>query len=450
MNITKTQSDDLNAVIKIQLSKEDYASRVENVLKDYQKKVVIDGFRKGKTPMGIVRKIYGKAILLEEINKVLGDALNNYIKENDLHILGEPLPSESEQKELNFDDENFEFAYDIALSPEVNVKLSKREKVPYYVIKVDDEMIDKQIEGMCKNSGEMIPVEEIEGSEYLKGEIIELDEEGKAKDNGVRNEDASFSLMYVKDEETVAAFKGAKKGQEVKFNAVKAFPNKTDFANMLGVSKEIAENVNPQFCFVINEIKRYVDAEVNQELFDKVYGKDTVKSVEEFRQKVKSDIENQLKGHTEYRFTIDAREKLLKKNEDVALPEAFLKRWILAVNKEMKAEEVEKDFEGYRDEFKWQVLKTALIQEFGLKIEQEDLKAVAREVAAAQLQQYGLYGLTNEQLDGFAVKLLEDEKQRQHLYERAVDNKVFTAVKENVKLEEEEIAMADFEKLFQK
>lgn len=450
MNITKTQSDDLNAVIKIQLSKEDYASRVENVLKDYQKKVVIDGFRKGKTPMGIVRKIYGKAILLEEINKVLGDALNNYIKENDLHILGEPLPSESEQKELNFDDENFEFAYDIALSPEVNVKLSKREKVPYYVIKVDDEMIDKQIEGMCKNSGEMIPVEEIEGSEYLKGEIIELDEEGKAKDNGVRNEDASFSLMYVKDEETVVAFKGAKKGQEVKFNAVKAFPNKTDFANMLGVSKEIAENVNPQFCFVINEIKRYVDAEVNQELFDKVYGKDTVKSVEEFRQKVKSDIENQLKGHTEYRFTIDAREKLLKKNEDVALPEAFLKRWILAVNKEMKAEEVEKDFEGYRDEFKWQVLKTALIQEFGLKIEQEDLKAVAREVAAAQLQQYGLYGLTKEQLDGFAVKLLEDEKQRQHLYERAVDNKVFTAVKENVKLEEEEIAMADFEKLFQK
>lgn len=450
MNITKTQNDDLNAVIKIQLSKEDYASRVENVLKDYQKKVVIDGFRKGKTPMGIVRKIYGRAILLEEINKVLGDALNNYIKENDLHILGEPLPSESEQKELNLDDENFEFAYDIALSPEVNVKLSKREKVPYYVIKVDDEMIDKQIEGMCKNSGEMIPVEEVEGSEYLKGEIIELDEEGKAKDNGVRNEDASFSLMYVKDEETAAAFKGAKKGQEVKFNAVKAFPNKTDFANMLGVSKEIAENVNPQFCFVINEIKRYVDAEVNQELFDKVYGKDTVKSVEEFRQKVKSDIENQLKGHTEYRFTIDAREKLLKKNEDVALPEAFLKRWILAVNKEMKAEEVEKDFEGYRDEFKWQVLKTALIQEFGLKIEQEDLKAVAREVAAAQLQQYGLYGLTNEQLDGFAVKLLEDEKQRQHLYERAVDNKVFTAVKENVKLEEEEIAMADFEKLFQK
>ena len=153
MNITKTQNDDLTAVIKIQLSKEDYASNVENVLKDYQRKVVIDGFRKGKTPMGIVKKMYGKAILVEEINKVLGDALNNYIKENELHILGEPLPSETEQKEVNLEDENFEFAYDIALSPEVNVKLSKREKVPYYVIKVDDEMIDKQIEGMCKTVG---------------------------------------------------------------------------------------------------------------------------------------------------------------------------------------------------------------------------------------------------------------------------------------------------------
>lgn len=450
MNITKTQSDDLNAIVKIQLSKEDYAERVENVLKDYQRKVVIDGFRKGKTPMGIVKKMYGKSILVEEINKVLGEALTNYIKENDLQLLGEPLPNETEQKELDLEDENFEFAYDIAFSPEVNVKLSKREKVPYYTIKVDDEMIDKQIEGMCKNSGEMVPVEEIGGTEYVKGELIELNADGTVKEGGVKNEEASLSVMHIKDEEAVNAFKGARKGQEVKFNAVKSFPNKADFASMLGVTKEEAEKVNPDFCFIVNEIKRYVDAEVNQELFDKIYGKDTVKSVEEFRGKVKEDIEKQLKGHSEYRFTIDAREKVLKKNEDVALPEAFLKRWIVAVNKGMTPEEVEKDFEGYRDEFKWQVIKTALGKEYNLKVEAEDLKAIGREVAAAQLQQYGLYGLNEEQLDGFAVKLLEDEKQRQHLYERAVDNKVFAAIKENVKLEEQEISMADFEKLFQK
>lgn len=450
MNIAKTQTDDLNAVIKIQLGKEDYAERVEKVLKDYQKKVVIDGFRKGKTPMGIVKRVYGKAILVEEINKILGDALNDYIKENNLQILGEPLPSETEQKELNLEDENFEFAYDIAISPEVNVKMSKREKVPFYAIKVDEEMINKQVESLCKNSGELKPADKVEGTEYLKGELIELNADGSVKEGGMKNEDASISLVYMKDEDSLKAFKGAKQGQEIKFNAAKSFPNKTDFAGMIGVSKEEAEKAGENFCFIIREIKRFVDAEVNQELFDKVYGKDTVKSAEEFRAKVKEDIEKQLKGHSEYRFTIDAREKILKKNEDVVLPEAFLKRWIVAVNKGMKAEDVEKDFEGYRDEFKWQLIKTAIMKEFGLKVEAEDLKVVGREIAAAQLQQYGLYGLSDEQLDGFANKLLEDQKQREHLYEKAVDNKVFGAIKENVKLEDEEISMADFEKLFQK
>lgn len=450
MNITKNQIDNLNATIKIELGKEDYANRVEKALKDYQKKVVVNGFRAGKAPMGIVKKMYGKALLADEINKVLGESLNNYIKENNLQILGEPLPNETEQKELNLEDEKLEFLYDIALSPEVNAKMSKREKVPYYVIKVDDEMIDKQIESICKNNGNMVPVEEIEGSEYLKGELIELDENGNIKEGGIRNEDASMSVFHMKDEEAVNAFKGKKAGEEVKFNAAKAYPNKTDFASMLGVKKEEAENAGENYCFIIREIKRYVDAEVNEELFTKLYGEGAVKDAADFREKVKADIENQLKGHSEYRFTVDAKEKLVKKNEDVVLPEAFLKRWIVAVNEKMTPEEVEKDFEGYRDEFKWQLIKSAIVKDFDVKVEAEDMKKEGRQIAAAQLQQYGLYGLSEEQLDGFASKLLQDEKQRQHLYERALDNKVFEVVRENVKLEEQEISMADFEKLFQK
>lgn len=450
MNITKNQIDNLNATIKIELGKEDYAPRVEKALKDYQKKVVVNGFRPGKTPMGIVKKMYGKAMLLDEINKVLGESLGNYIKENDLQILGEPLPNETEQKELNLEDEKFEFLYDIALSPEVNAKMSKREKVPYYMIKVDDEMIDKQIESIVKNNGNMVPVDEIEGTEYLKGELIELDENGNVKEDGIRNEDASMSVYHMKDEEVVNAFKGKKSGEEVKFNAAKAYPNKTDFAAMLGVSKEEAEHAGENYCFIIKEIKRYIDAEVNEELFTKLYGEGVVKDVADFRGKVKADIENQLKGHSEYRFTIDAKEKLVKKNEDVVLPEAFLKRWIVAVNENMTAEEVEKDFEGYRDEFKWQLIKSAIVKDFSVKVEAEDMKKEARQIAAAQLQQYGLFGLSDEQLDGFSAKLLEDEKQRQHLYEKALDNRVFEVIRENVKLEEQEIAMADFEKLFQK
>lgn len=450
MNITKNQIDNLNATIKIELGKEDYAGRVEKALKDYQKKVVVNGFRPGKTPMGIVKNMYGKAMLVDEINKVLGETLNNYIKENDLQILGEPLPNETEQKELNLEDENFEFLYDIALSPEVNAKMSKREKVPFYTIKVDDEMIDKQIESICKNNGNMVPVEVIDGTEYLKGELVELDENGQAKEDGIKNDDASMSVYHMKDEEAVNAFKGKKAGEEVKFNAAKAYPNKTDFAAMLGVSKEDAEKAGENYCFIIKDIKRYVDAEVNEELFTKLYGEGAVKDVNDFRARVKADIENQLKGHSEYRFTVDAKEKLIKKNEDVVLPEAFLKRWIVAVNENMTAEEVEKDFDGYRDEFKWQLIKSAIVKEFDVKVEAEDMKKEGRQIAAAQLQQYGLYGLSDEQLDGFAAKLLEDQKQRQHLYEKALDNKVFEVIRENLKLEEQEISMADFEKLFQK
>ncbi len=450
MNITKNQIDDLNATIKIELGKEDYAGRVEKALKDYQKKVVVNGFRPGKTPMGIVKKMYGKSLLVDEINKVLGESLNNYIKENNLQILGEPLPNETEQKELNLEDEQFEFFYDIALSPEVNAKLSKREKIPFYTIKVDDEMIDKQIESICKNNGNLLPVDEIEGTEYLKGELIELDADGNEKEDGIKNEDASMSVYHMKDEEAVNAFKGKKAGEEVKFNAAKAFPNKTDFAAMLGVSKENAEKAGENYCFIIKEIKRYVDAEVNEELFTKLYGEGAIKDVADFRAHVKADIEKQLKGHSEYRFTIDAKEKLVKKNEEVVLPEAFLKRWIVAVNENMTPEEVEKDFGGYRDEFKWQLVKSAIVKEYGVKVEADDMKKEGRQIAAAQLQQYGLYGLTDEQLDGFAAKLLDDEKQRQHLYERALDNKVFEVIRENVKLEEQEISMADFEKLFQK
>ncbi len=450
MNVTKNQIDDLNATIKIQLDKEDYATRVSDALKDYQKKAVIDGFRKGKTPFGIIKKMYGKAVLIEEINKLIGESLSNYIQENDLNILGEPLPSETEQKELNLDEENFEFVYDIALAPVMNVKLSKREKVPYYIIKVDDEMIDKQIESICKSNGELTPVDTIEGSEYVKGELIELGEDGKPKEGGIHVEDASLSVEHMKDEEQVKVFTGKQAGNEVIFNPSKAYPNKTDYAALLQISKEEAEHVTSDFCFIISEIKRYVEAEVNQALFDKVYGEGNVKSVEEFRARVKEDLAKQFKAHSEYRLTVDARDKMLKKNEDVVLPEAFLKRWMLATNKELTQEAVDKDFDSYRDEFKWQLIKGDMIKENNIKVEDEDMKVVGREVAAAQLQQYGLYGLSDEQLDGFAVRLLENEKQRASLYDRALENKIFSVIKEGVKLEEQEISMEDFGQLFEK
>lgn len=450
MNVTKNQIDDLNATIKIELNKEDYATRVDDALKVYQKKAVIDGFRKGKTPFGLIKRMYGKAVLVEEINKLIGENLSKFIQDNDLHILGEPLPNEGNQKELDLNQENFEFVYDIALAPSMNVKVSKREKVPYYVIKVDDNMIDKQVETICRQNGELLPVDTIEGTEYVKGELIELDDEGKAKEGGIRNEDASLSVAHIKDEESRNAFVGAKAGSEVTFNPSKAYPNKTDFAALMGISKEEAEKLDGNFCFIVKEIKRYVDAEINQALFDKVYGEGKVNSVDEFRSKVKEELQNQFKAHSEYRFTFDAREKMLKKNEGVVLPEAFMRRWLLATNEGMTQEMLDKEFELYRDEFKWQIIKGDIVKENNLKVEEEDMKAVGREIAAAQLQQYGLYGLSNEQLDGFAARLMQDDKQRANLYDRALENKVYSVLKEGVKLEEQEVSMDDFSKLFEK
>ena len=450
MNVTKTQIDDLNAVIKIELVKEDYAVGVDKKLKDYQKTAAIDGFRKGKVPMGIVRKMHGQSLKVDEINKVIGTALSNYIQENKLNILGEPLPNEENQKELNLDEDNYEFFYDIALSPEVNVNMTKREKVSNYIIDVTEEMLQKQIDGLLESNGTLEDVEVAEGTEFMKGELIELNEKFEKKEDGIDNMDASLSLLHMKDEASLEKFKNKKVGEEVIFDAVKSYPNEADFASMCGVSKEEAKNVGPNFCFVIKVIKRNKKAELNEELFTKLFGAGEVKDEAAFTDRVKADIAKQLEGHSEYRFAIDAKQKLIDKNKDIVLPEKFLKRWILATNEKMTQEQVDADFAGYRDEFMWQLIKTAVITKNEVKVETEDVKAIAREVAAAQLQQYGVYGLADDQLDGFADKLLQDEKQSKSMYDRALEKKVMFVIKDSFKVEDQIISMEEFEKLFEK
>lgn len=448
MNVTQNATDALNATLKVELVKEDYTERVDHTLKEYQKKAVIDGFRKGKTPMGIIRKMYGKAVLVDEINRLIGEGLTDYIRENALNILGEPLPADS-QEALDLEGDRFEFTYDIAFAPEVNVKLSKREKVPYYLIRIDAEMIDKQVENILKNSGELKVVDLVEGTEYIKGDLVELDAEGNVKEGGVHNDEASMSLDFMKDEATRELFIGAQPDAEIVFNPSRAYPNKTDYAAMLGITKAEAEDITSDFRFTIREIKRFEPAEINQALFDKLYGDGVVTSEQAFRARVEEELQKNYVGHSNYRFTVDAREKMIKKNEAVELPEAFLKRWLLATNENMTEESVARDFEAYRDEFKWQMVKSALIRENNLEVTEDDLRLVARGIAEAQLQQYGLFGLSPEQLDGFAQRLLEDQKQRSNMHERALDDRIYGFIRESVKLDEQTVTMDEFQKLFE-
>ncbi|MDQ2179877.1 trigger factor [Marinifilum sp. D714] len=449
MNITKTNIDDLNAVIKLQIVKEDYESRVNDVLKDYRKKANINGFRQGKVPMGVIKKMYGTPVLADEVNKLLSDELMKYIRENDLKILGEPLPNETEQKEINWEkDTDFEFAFDIALTPEYTLNLSKRDKMTFFKIAVDEKMIENGVEMHARRFGSNEPAEAVEEKELLKGNYAQVDADGKLVEEGITSEDVAISLEYMADEDAKKKFIGAKKGEVVVFNPAKAFANKTDLASMLNISKEEAETLDADFQFTITEINKFVNAELNQELFDKVFGEGTVSSEEEFKNRIKEDIEKQLVNDSDYKFLIDAKEKLVKKSK-MDLPEAFLKRWIIATNKEMNEEQVEKDFANYVDEFKWQLIKNRLTEENELKVEQEEVMEFAKQQALMQFQQYGMMEVPEEYLTNYAQQMMQNQEEQRKIYERMIDNKIVEFLKGAIKIEEKEVSTEEFNKMFE-
>jgi trigger factor len=449
MNITKTNIDDLNAVIKLQIVKEDYESRVNDILKNYRKKANINGFRAGKVPMGVIKKMYGTPVLADEINKILSEELMKYIRENELNIMGEPLPNETDQKAINWEkDTEFEFSFDIGLSPEYTLNLSKKDKIKFHKIIVDEKMIENGVEMHTRRFGSNNPAEKVEEKELLKGNFAQVDADGNLVEDGIVSENVAMSLEYMKDEDAKKKFIGAKKDDAVVFNPTKAFENKSDIASMLNISKEEVETLDSDFQFTISEITNFVNAELNQELFDKVFGEGTVSSEEEFKAKIKEDIEKQLENDSDYKFLIDAKAKLVKKSK-IELPETFLKRWIVATNKEMTTEQVETDFANYSDEFKWQLIKTKLVQENDLKVSQEEVIEFAKKQALMQFQQYGMMDVPEEYLENYAKQMMENQDEQRKIYERKADDKVVEFLKEKVKLEEVEMTTEEFNKLFE-
>ncbi len=449
MNITKTNIDDLNAVIKLQVVKEDYEQKVNDVLKNYRKKANIDGFRPGKVPMGLVKKMYGTAVLADEINKMLGQELMKYIRDNNLKIMGEPLPNEEETKEINWEkDTEFEFAFDIALTPEYTLSLSKRDKMNYYKIKVDDKMIDNGVEMHARRFGTQKPVETVQEKELLKGNFAQLDAEGNFMEDGITAENVVISLEYMADEDAKAKFVGAKVNDVITFNPRKAFGNASDLASMLNITKEEVEQLDSDFQYTVNEITAFVNAEINTELFDKVFEPGTIKTEEEFRNQIKSDIEKQLENDSDYKFLIDAKEKFVKKSK-MELPQAFLKRWIVATNKEMTAEQVEKDFANYEDEFKWQLIKTRLAEENEIKVTQEEVVEFAKQQALMQFQQYGMMNIPEEYLTNYAQQMLQNQDEVRKIEERKMDDKVAEYIKDTIKVEDKEVTADEFNKMFE-
>lgn len=450
MNVVLKNIDAVNAIVTITISKDDYAEKVEKKLKEYRKKANIPGFRPGMTPMNLVKKMYGKGILAEEVNQLISDTLYNHIKENNLNILGEPLPNETEQKPVNFDsEEDFEFVFDLAIAPELDINLTSKDKVVYYDITVNEEMVNNQIKSYTSRFGSYEQTDEVAENDVIKGQLLELNADKKVNEAGIKVADAVLSPVHIKDAKQKKAFVGAKKGDVITFNPQKAMENEADLASFLKISKDAVKDVTADFSFEIQQITRYNESPVDQSLFDKVFGEGKVKDEKEFRALITEGVKGSYVSDSDYKFGIDAKEVLVKKLDKVVFPEAFLKRWVLAANENLTAETVEKEFDLMLNDLKWYLIKNQLAKANACKVEKEDIEAFARKMAKIQFAQYGMLNVPEDILANYAQDMLKKEETVKNMVEKVLEEKVLEVVKASVKLDKKAISYEDFNKMFE-
>ena len=428
----------------------DFNEKVEKQLKDYRKRANIPGFRPGQVPMGMVRRQYGAAVKVDVINNVLGEEIYKYVRENKIQMLGEPMPSEK-QVAVDLEKEApYTFVFDIAVAPEFSIELTDKDAVDFYNITVDDKLIDQQIEMYASRSGHYDKVEEYAANDMLKGDLRELDAEGNTKEGGITVEGAIMMPEYIKVDEQKALFQGAKLGDIITFNPKKAYPeNSGELQGLLKVSREEAENVTADFSYQITEISRYTKADVNQELFDQVYGQGNIADEKAFRERIAQDLKAQFATDSDFRFMQDLRKYCEDKVGELTFPEEALKRIMLNNNKDKGAEYVEKNFEASIKELKWHLIKEQLVAANNIKIEDADVKDAAKEAARAQFAQYGMNNVPDEYLENYAADMLKKKEYVDNLVDRAIDRKLTEVLKKVVKLNEKEITLDEFNKLFQ-
>ena len=451
MNITKENINELNATITVKIDKNDYETTVNEVLKDYRKKANMPGFRPGKVPAGLVKKMYGKAILADEVNKMLSNNLSKYLVDEKLNILGEPLPNEEKQPAINWDTtEDFEFVFDIAIAPEIEVKLDKRKKFDYYNIIVDEDMINKQVESYTSRFGENETSDAASEKDTLRGDFVQLDAEGNELEDGIKAEKVVIAIDLMKDEAVKNEAIGKKAGDVLVFDPVVVYESKHEVGHMLNLSHEEAEQIEGNFKFTISEILSFKPAVVNEELFKKAFGEETdVKTEEDFRNKLKAEMEENFRYSSDYKFATDSREALVAKIS-MDLPEEFLKRWLKATNNELTDEQIEADFDNFMQDLRWQLIKDRLVRDNELKIEEREVKELAKKVAAMQFSQYGMYNVPEEHLENYAVHILENEEEGKRLANKALEDKIVEVIKSKVSLEEKPITYDEFNKLIEK
>lgn len=449
MNISFEKTGNVSAVLTLKMEKSDYESKVKDTLKTYSRKAQMPGFRSGKVPFGLIQKMYGAQAKAEEVNKLLNDSLFNYIKENKVNMLGEPLSSEQQTMQDIEKQDDFEFIFDIALAPEFTVDLSADDRVDFYDIETTDEQINEQVKNIAQRAGHSENVDSYENNDILRGVLAELDENGQPKEGGLVVEKVSLMPTYFKNDDQKKIFEGAKKNDVLTFNPSMAYEgSETEVASLLKVKKEEVGSYSGDFSFQVDEISRFVAAEVNQELFDNLFGKDNVKSEEEFRGKIKENIEKQHVADSDYKFLLDLRAYMEQKVGELEFPTELLKKIMKANNKDKGEEFVEKNFDKSIEELKWHLIKEQLVEKNGIKVDDKELKETAVQAARFQFAQYGMTDIPEEYLEQYATEMLKKREQVNALVERCIDTKLVEAVKSVVTLDHKSISVEDFSKMF--
>ena len=436
MKISFECADKINGLLTMTVEKADYQDAVEKQLKNYRKKAQVPGFRPGMVPMGMIKK---------------HEKLYEYVRENKIQMLGEPLPNQEKQVPQDFEkDDDLTFVFDIAVAPEFKAELTGRDKIDYYTIKVDDKMLDDQVQMYQSQAGEFVKAEVFSGNDTITGDLRELDENGNTKEGGIVTEGGMVMPAYIKADDQKKLFDGAKAGDIITFNPKKAYPdNDAEVAALLKVKKEDVANLTSDFSYQITEIRHFQPAEVNQALFDRVFGEGTVKDEKAFREKIAESIAPQLQQNSDYKFMLDVRAHMEKKVGKLEFPEALLKRVMLQNNQDKGADYVEKNFEGSIKELAWHLIKEQIVAANNIKVEEADLKAVAKEAIRAQFAQYGMSNVPDDVLENYANEQLKKRENVDNFVDRAVDMKLTEVLKNVVKLNQKEVTFEEFNKLMQ-
>ncbi len=450
MNILFENPDKVNGLMTVTVEDADFKDNVEKTLKDYRKRANFPGFRPGMVPMGLIKKQFGPSVKMDTLNKYVGEQIYNYIRENKIQMLGEPLPSEKQEPVDIEKDGPYTFMFDIAVAPEFKIELNGDTKIAYYEIQADDKLIDQQVDMFASQLGSYEKADSYDGEkrDMLKGDLRELDADGNTKEGGITVEGAVMMPEYIKVDDQKKLFDNAKPGDIITFNPRKAYPdNDSEVANLLKINRDAVKDVEADFSYQVIEINRFKKADVNQALFDQVFGKDTVKSEEEFRNKIAEGLKPQLQANSDYKFMLDVRKYAEDKVGELTFPDALLKRIMLLNNKDKGEEYVEKNYDESIKQLKWHLIKEQLVAANNIKVEDADVKAAAKEAARMQFAQYGMNNVPEEYLDNYADEMLKKRDSAANFVDSAVEKKLVDALKGVVSLDKKTVTLDEFNEL---